>query len=252
MTLSSSPSRNRAIWECALECALRRENGRCPEQYSAECDCRYNVAQYGNFSEPDLRLYILQADKEACYQAIKNRDWWLGVAAFIAVVIGIAIWWNDNNKRVDESTRQLIERRHGNSQTSSYTVPAPAGQVSSTVNSKGILTKDVTSTLDRVATRLRQNADVNKDGLTNCIDAAVLFYQYYPDKNKVCIELNVNNATAMNHLFNCVLIDGSWVAIEPQAYWHNKQPVRMKNFWGDRYDRQYNRDVTSDYLKYVR
>jgi hypothetical protein len=33
--------------------------------------------------------------------------------------------------------------------------------------------------------------------LVNCIDAAVLFYQYFPDKDKVCIELNYNPDTGL-------------------------------------------------------
>jgi len=93
--------------------------------------------------------------------------------------------------------------------------------------------------------------DVNKDGEHNCIDAAVLFYQYYPDKSKVCIESNKNPNTGMNHLFNCVLTDGVWKAIEPQAYATNQSNYYMAAIWGSEYDNSYNRDVTSYYLMYV-
>jgi len=111
---------------------------------------------------------------------------------------------------------------------------------------------EITTTLYKVAQDLNHGVDVNKDGLVNCIDAAVLFYQYYPDKGKVTIELNQNSNTGMHHLFNCVLIDGVWRAIEPQAVQKNNWPYFMRDIWGTRYDSKYNKDVTSDYLKYVR
>ena len=97
-----------------------------------------------------------------------------------------------------------------------------------------------------------KKTDVNGDGLNNCIDAAVLFYQYYPDKSKVCIEINQNSKTGMNHLFNCVFTDGVWKAIEPQAYATNHSNYLMRAVWGSQYDNSYNRDVTSYYLRYVK
>jgi hypothetical protein len=96
-----------------------------------------------------------------------------------------------------------------------------------------------------------KKTDVNRDGLINCIDAAVLFYQYYPDKNKVCIEVNRNSSKKFNHLFNCVFIDGVWKAIEPQAYANNHSNYFMWSVWKNLYDNSYNRDVTSEYLMYV-
>jgi len=97
-----------------------------------------------------------------------------------------------------------------------------------------------------------EKTDVNGDGLHNCIDAAVLFYQYYPVKSKVCIESNQNSQTGMNHLFNCVFTDGAWRAIEPQAYATNYPNYLMYAVWGNKYDNSYNRDVTSKFKIYVR
>jgi len=111
------------------------------------------------------------------------------------------------------------------------------------------------SNIDKTLLLVAENwnkIDVNKDGKHNCIDAAVLFYQYYPDKSKVCIELNKNPDTGMNHLFNCVFTDGVWKAIEPQAYASNKPSYLMGAIWGKNYDASYNRDVTSDYMIYVK
>jgi hypothetical protein len=104
----------------------------------------------------------------------------------------------------------------------------------------------------RIVAQKWEKTDVNRDGEYNCIDAAVLFYKYYPDKSKVCIEVNRNPNTDMNHLFNCVFTDGVWKAIEPQAYYANKTNYFMWAVWGSKYDNKYNRDVTETYKKYAR
>ena len=111
------------------------------------------------------------------------------------------------------------------------------------------------SNIDKTLRLVAENwkrTDVNRDGKNNCIDAAVLFYQYYPDKSKVCIESNVNEKTGMNHLFNCVFTDGVWKAVEPQSYATNYSNYLMWAVWGSQYDNKYNRDVTSDFIIYVR
>ena len=109
--------------------------------------------------------------------------------------------------------------------------------------------------IDRTLRLVAQNwkkTDVNNDSLNNCIDAAVLFYQYYPDKSKVCISVNRNQKADFNHLFNCIYTDGVWKAIEPQSYALNRSNYLMWAVWGNRYDNSYNRDVTSEYLRYVK
>lgn len=111
--------------------------------------------------------------------------------------------------------------------------------------------ENIAKTLTIVA-QLWKITDINRDGLYNCIDAAVLFYKYYPDKNKVCIELNINPNTGMNHLFNCVFTDGVWKAIEPQAYYNNRSNYLMWAVWGSKYDSKYNSDVTDKYKIYAR
>jgi len=110
------------------------------------------------------------------------------------------------------------------------------------------------SSIDRTLRLVAENfmrIDVNGDGKHNCVDAAVLFYQYYPNKNNVRIALNRNLKTGMNHLFNYVFTDGVWEAIEPQAYSSNHSNYLMRAVWGSQYDNSYNRDVTSDYIVYV-
>jgi len=116
----------------------------------------------------------------------------------------------------------------------------------------GVRSDSEHSNIDRTLRLVAENfnkIDVNKDGKHNCIDAAVLFYKYYPDKTKVCIELNRNPKTGMNHLFNCVFTDGVWKAIEPQSYASNKTNYLMGAVWGNQYEPSYNRDVTSEYIR---
>jgi hypothetical protein len=115
-----------------------------------------------------------------------------------------------------------------------------------------IVTDMIEVTLRKVASELKRKVDVNGDKQTNCVDAAVLFYQYYPRKNEVCIELNYNTKTGMNHLFNCVLIKGVWVAIEPQSAFGNKRSYYMRDVWKKEYDPAYNEDVTEQYRRFVK
>ena len=110
---------------------------------------------------------------------------------------------------------------------------------------------NIEATLRIVAEKWKKT-DVNGDGLYNCIDAAVLFYKYFPDKSKVCIEINVNPKTGMNHLFNCVFTEGVWKAIEPQAYATNHSNYLMWAVWGSQYDKSLNRDVTERWKVYAR
>jgi hypothetical protein len=57
----------------------------------------------------------------------------------------------------------------------------------------------------------------------------------------------------MHHLFNVVLIDGTWRAIEPQAvYRGHRNTYFMRDIWGSRYDHTLNRVVTQDYIRFVR
>jgi hypothetical protein len=130
------------------------------------------------------------------------------------------------------------------------TVTNAARASSSTVTGNTSENSNIEKILRIVAEKCKKT-DVNGDGKYNCIDAAVLFYQYYPDKSKVCIEMNVNPKTGLNHLFNCVFTDGVWKGIEPQAYAANHSNYLMWAVWGSQYDNSYNRDVTSDFLRYV-
>jgi len=235
------PSRSVSLWGCALECAFRREYGRCELSYGdVECAmCKWNVARYGCFSESDLALYMLQAEGEACQNAIEERSRRIRLFLLVLAIIACVMYYNHTIEEFNRKTREYVSTLVPPETTAA--IPQPKQSDRMTID-----------TLRKVAQRLRSGIDVNSDGMTNCIDAAVLFYQYYPDKDRVCIELNVNPTTGMNHLFNCVYMGGNWIAIEPQARWYGNAPYRMQEHWGSVYDRSLNKDVTVDYLRYVK
>jgi len=108
------------------------------------------------------------------------------------------------------------------------------------------------STLNIVARELRNKVDVNNDGKTNCIDAAVTFYKHFPDKTLVKMTLNVNNSTGLNHLFNSVLMGGVWIPIEPQAFYSGYSSYWLEDVWGRQYDSNKNTDATQQYIRYAR
>jgi hypothetical protein len=222
-----------ALQNCALECSLRRINRKCKHvPGDAVCwQCRYYVGRYVNADPRDLKLYYMQSDMDA--GMLKNHARPNHFAYIFA--IGFCIF----SGIIDYSSRTSGIYH-------SYNAPTASVQAGTTQY------QTIANTLNKVSTDLRRKVDVNGDRLTNCIDAAVLFYQYYPDKDKVCTELNKNNSTGMNHLFNCVLIDGNWRAIEPQAYYTRNKSYWMRDVWGNKYDLSLNRDVTSDYLKFVK
>jgi len=134
----------------------------------------------------------------------------------------------------------------------------PPGQIKTTLTipeKTNIITDEssnINQTLRKVSTAFKYKTDVNGDGLTNCIDAAVSFYQFYPDKNKVRILCNRNPNTGMNHLFNSVLTEGVWVEVEPQAYFSGHPDYFMETSWGNQYDSQYNLDVTEKWKVYAK
>ena len=164
-----------------------------------------------------------------------RRHYGFTIAIIIFILIARNVWKNDAGGKGQHK-------------------PAAPAVTAAALNSNINISEhaNINKTLRTVAEWLRQKADVNGDGLTNHIDAAVLFYQYYPDKSKVCIEINNNPKTGMNHLFNCVFTNGVWKAVEPQAYANNRSNYFMWSVWGSQYDNSYNRNVTSDYLRYVR
>ena len=163
------------------------------------------------------------------------------ITLIICSLIGFSFWNKEKSNRIEiESRRNITNAVNASNRASSTHVVRN--------NSEH---KNIDKTLRLVAENWIK-IDVNRDGQHNCIDAAVLFYQYYPDKSKVCIEVNRNQKTGMHHLFNCVFTDGAWKAIEPQAYANNHSNYYMWSVWGNKYDNKHNRDVTFEYSKYAK
>jgi hypothetical protein len=163
------------------------------------------------------------------------------ICSLIGFLFGFYFWNNEKQQEARYENRQNV--------TNAIQASARASSTSAVRNTSEHANID--RTLRLVAEKWKIT-DVNGDRLNNCIDAAVLFYQYYPDKRKVCIEVNRNPSKDFHHLFNCVLTDGAWKAIEPQAYANNYSNYFMWSVWENLYDNSYNRDVTSEYLRFVK
>ena len=159
------------------------------------------------------------------------------ITLIICSIISFCLWNNEKQQKVRAENKQNVTNIARTSSTAAVRNTSEHANIDKTL---------------RLVAEYWKKTDVNRDGKNNCIDAAVLFYQYYPDKSKVCIEINVNPKTGFNHLFNCVFTEGVWKAIEPQSYATNHSNYLMWAAWGSQYDNKYNRDVTSDYIRYVR
>jgi hypothetical protein len=187
---------------------------------------------------------MVQAECEASGIKSDERRHHFGYAIWLAIFLILAyVTWNYEQK--------IYVKHEARQSNYGYQATKPAAPVakSSAITSEHV---NIDKTLRLVAEQFRKKPDVNNDKLTNCIDAAVLFYQYYPDKSKVCIEINRNPDKDFHHLFNCVYTDGVWKAIEPQTYWVNQSSYWMWSVWGDKYDKAYNRDETEKWKIYAR
>ena len=166
-----------------------------------------------------------------------------GFAALTVLFLVLAWFSWKNEKLLDERLASYVSTPSRSTTSVSATTTRHNTSVSQHAN--------IETTLYAVAEKW-EKTDANKDGLHNCIDAAVLFYKYFPDKNNVCIEINENPKTGLHHLFNCVYTEGVWKAIEPQAYTTNHKNYYMWAVWGSEYDNKYNRDVTEIWKIYAR
>ena len=230
LTMSSGE----AYWNLALECALRRSKGKCQVNFDDErCSrCRIYLRKFTQASEPAIQMLMLQADTTAHDDKIRNRLHHMKYAALMLLFIGLAYYgWHRDKSFINAPTESTSLNRF------------------SVID----VNNSIDDTLVIVDRAMRRKVDVNGDGLTNCIDAAVLFYKHYPFRSQVCIELNYNPYVnpEFNHLFNCVLIDGNWRAIEPQAKYLGRSKW-MRECWGNRYDNKYNTEATSSYARFAK
>jgi len=232
------PSRDEALWDCACECALRRQDRACKHRFgSMACNsCDVYIKQYGDFSPQDAKLYMMEAGKFAYSLKSDHRRYYI-VFGMIAALIALVLFANAQERKRVAREQEVFS-------------------ISQTLTAKGIPSSAtvypyITDALIYTEQQLSNKVDVNGDGLTNCIDAAVLFYGHYPYKQDVTIESNFHPDGRMSHLFNVVRVNGAWRAVEPQAYWKGHASYWMKDVWGDAYDNRYNVDETEKYKKYV-
>ena len=225
---------NKAIHNCGMECALRRFNRKCLKRFGSKAclACKWNIEAYVNADPRHVRLFMLQCEHDA--QELKSRaslPWGIFVAGFL-IVLFLGIMHYRYNKK------------YGPTQFEASQPTAATRQAH--------LDDEIWATMSFVTRDLNKKVDVNGDGQINCIDASVLFYQYFPDKDRVCIEVNYNPKTKWHHAFNCVKINGVWRGIEPQSLWKKGSSYWMKDVWAKKYDSSYNQDETEIYKKYVR
>jgi len=170
-------------------------------------------------------------------------------AILVAIFLTLGILGYRDFKAADALIAQKMVQVRPVAQTKAVPVTQPSSPRPAAVNNVRAM---IDSTLKLVSRDLNNKVDINHDGIINCVDAAVLFYQHFPDKSKVQITLNKNDATKMHHLFNVVLIDEVWRAIEPQATWANKSSFYMTDVWSNQYDSRLNQNVTQHYIQYIK
>jgi len=225
---------NKALYDCATECSLRRINRTCKINFdSVACQsCRYYVKHYVNADPRHVELFMMEAEIKANdlhYQARSGIIWTIILIALIGFFTFKYVQWKINNDAYWKSREQQ----------------SPA--------TTKVYVDEVWGTCEKVAQDMQRKKDYNGDGLINCIDAAVSFYTHFPDKSRITIERNINLPQQFNHLFNCVLINGTWRAIEPQAaYMRRGNNYFMKEYWGKQYDYKLNKDETEIWKVHAR
>ena len=233
-----NPSFSGSLNLCAIECALRRFNRKCKNRFgSAACtSCNQYIGNYIQADPRHIRLFMMQAEQKASRLKVASR---MGLAPLIMAVLfigGCGTLLFLSERETDRINAESQARR----------------TYASTSIQQTSYNRNVTQTLNRVAVDLRNNVDVNRDGKINCVDAAVLFYQYYPNKNDVRITLNKHPTNGFNHLFNMVRINGVWRGVEPQSVFAGHNSFYMTDAWPQKYDHQFNQDATSKYSVYSR
>jgi len=241
-----------AVFNVAQDCSMRRIRGRCREKVgNFECNnCPHYIGRYADIEPRQMELYMYQSDVEA-KKLLRSNESSMRIAR--TTNIGIWLMYLFVFLLISGCVWTLTEPGYGTVGNSwlgrlKQDVSTPRNVVIPNLSPH----QNIQATLQAVARDLNNKVDVNKDGLINCIDAAVLFYKYYPVKSDVCILVNKNDKTEMHHLFNGVLIDGVWRAIEPQGTWRYHSSYFMRDIWGNQYDSTLNKDVTNEYSRFAR
>ncbi|MCL2809179.1 MAG: hypothetical protein FWD24_03825 [Treponema sp.] len=234
-----------ALQSVANNCSYLRMKKLCKEKFGDHrcVNCKHYIGNYTDAAQSQLNLFMYQVDINVGmvkHRSKQDKSTALIVILILAAFFGLLLW-----AQVRPDSGLIGKSWLGDLKARSMGIENLSSQQYADEH------KDIQDTLQKVANDLNRKVDVNGDKLINCIDAAVLFYQYYPDRSKVRIMWNLNHNTGMNHLFNAVLIKGTWTSIEPQAKWNNHSHW-MPDVWGSQYDPKKNVDATQIYLKYVK
>ena len=239
--MSEYISASKTLYDMATGCALLRRAKKCMCEFgSNDCyNCTNYIGRYINADDRQLELFMWQAEHRAYKIRRKGRSYHFVWAALVAV----NLFFGASSYRAEKAKENKLVGA----------IPMP-GQLSTR---EGKTRYDIDAVLHKVSSCMNKKIDVNNDGLINCIDAAVLFYKYFPDKDNVRIIQNTNKATDMNHLFNSVKIGGAWLTIEPQAYWTNsnayyKKLYSMQDVWKEKYNPDYDVDRTYMYERFAK
>jgi hypothetical protein len=234
------PSYTGAIYQTAVDCAFLRKVKKCkePEFGGIMCnECKCNPCQYVDADPRQIALMMLQAERDAftIYSIGTAHNVPFGIVLVFCLLMAGRAWLKEHKSPSVVATNSRAVTATASTQTSDTSR----------------VYQMIDKTLYKVARDMNNKVDVNKDGKTNCVDAAVTFYKYFPDKSIVCIE----GSDDLRHLFNCVKVDGVWRAVEPQAYlppsWGYDQ-WWMRTVWGSRYDASQNIDETEKYKRYAK
>jgi len=241
-----TPDKQQAIWNCARACALNQKLHKCSYTFGdAGCSaCDLYICNYGNFSPQDAKLYMLQARGSAREIHQAGKMWML---LFVPVIL-IAMAWGCSQYTAEQTLKRFAKE---DAQQKSQIWHNPKWDYIDSPKDIVPNSKEVWGVLQQVSYQMDGGVDVDHDGLSNCVDAAVVFYAYYHLLNgNVKIMENHNPNGKMFHLFNAVYIAGEWIYIEPQAVWKHQASYLMHDVWGDVYNPAYNVDKTDVYKKY--
>ena len=187
--MNTNVSFQKALYNCALECALQRDARKCRKSFrSSACDhCKWYIGKYINAVPEHIELYMIQAEMEAGAIKATSSGHHMVFGLLTAICLFLAfICYRDDVLYKSVPAPQVVEHiiRATDTKTAS-SAPAqvrPAGTIQkvsvSSVNS-GSQHEVIQATLRKVTKDLKRKVDVNRDGLVNYIDSAVLFYKYY-------------------------------------------------------------------------
>jgi len=246
------------ILNVATECANLQLSHKC----SHNCEqCIYYTNRYLPMSDAQHDLLLMYGARRSIELKRQGRAHILPLA-ILGIIAALIIGRTVETRRPRQSANQqdiansFIQsvQNHANDPRPQVTIERPRRQITPypeepppTTTSTSVSRSTLTAVLKQNSSMfLSGNRDVNRDGLMNCIDASVTFYELWPDKNTVHIVRNKNPAKDFNHLFIEVLVDGRWIAVEPQ-----RADGSMAT-WGSAYVPSLNIDETALWTRYVR